>query len=61
MLDVPLFSFPFSLVTRMVLALLKWFKETGFYKKKEKKNKDMSFAFNAGAGRKKKLARCFKK
>ena len=61
MLDVPLFSFPFSLVTRMVLALLKWFKETGFYKKKKKKNKDMSFAFNAGAGRKKKLARCFKK
>ena len=39
MLDVPLFSFPFSLVTRMVLALLKWFKETGFYKKKKKKIK----------------------
>ena len=48
--EVPLFSFrfTFSLVTRMVLGLLKWLKETRFYNKKNKKHKDMNFAFNVG-------------
>ena len=45
MLEVPYFSFTFSLVTRMVLGLSKWLKETRFHKKKKKKYKDMNFAF----------------
>ena len=46
----------------MVLGLLKWLKETRFYKRK-KKNIIKTWTVNSTeeVGRKKKLGRCFKK
>ena len=42
----------------MVLGLLKWLKETRFYKKR-KKNKDMNFAFHAGSWKKEEACTMF--
>ena len=51
----------FSLVTIMVLGLLKWLKQTRFYKRKKKIIKTGTFHSTQEVGRKKKLAWCVKK